>query len=189
MIQRVFDRRVACKNIHNPCHILWFLVPYLRFALIVHETLPFFAWKCCPNEIRPTPLGECTLPHLHFVWKTIGLRNGSARVRTESGMQKHTYSLSYSMVPGTIFTLWHWIYTKRYPFCFKKVVQMTSDPPTLGNAPGKCTRNHWFVQGFCDSSNGWRQRKTYIILVIFNSFWAPIGALEQNPSKALQFVL
>ena len=159
------------------------------FAIILHETLLFFALKCCPNEIRPTPLGECTLPHLHLHGKPLDCARFLHTYDMGGDVRKHHYCLSYFMISERTISRFQWIPTKRYLFCFKKVVQMTSDPLTLGNAPGKCIRNHWFAQGFCDSSNGWRRRKTYTILVIFDRFWTPIGALEQNPSKVLQFVL
>ena len=45
MVQRVFERRVACKNINIPCHIWWFLVPYLRFGTEFTRNATLFALK------------------------------------------------------------------------------------------------------------------------------------------------
>ena len=84
------------------------------------RNVTFSALKRCskwlPGQIES---GEAS-DTIKIIPKTIGLRNDPAYLDPDSGMQKHTYSLSYFMVSETPMTRLRGIHTKRYMFCFKR---------------------------------------------------------------------
>jgi len=62
------------------------------------QNVTISALKCCSKWLAGQKMKGFAFHTIENILKTIGLRNDSARVRTESGMQKHTKSLSYFMV-------------------------------------------------------------------------------------------